>query len=137
VRNLANRLEADARRQRREATYASLQRAYAQPTLPADSCDDDKTRDLIVAVGASNTERTALTAWLEGERRTAPLALALGLTDLSPLAQRQEVKRFKDRLRRRLKRLLPIVRDRGRAIETAQVAVCDTSRNTAVNEMSD
>jgi hypothetical protein len=49
-------------------------------------------------------ERIALEMWLEGERNTAPLAVALGLAHLSPSNQRREVKRFKDRLRKRLER---------------------------------
>ena len=41
----------------------------------------------------------------DGERRTAPFAAVLGLTHLSEIKQAREVKRVKDKLKKRLERL--------------------------------
>jgi hypothetical protein len=50
----------------------------------------------------TEAEARAWAIWRTGERRTAPLAVALGYGDRPPAEQRQEVKRFKDRLRKRI-----------------------------------
>jgi RNA polymerase sigma-70 factor (ECF subfamily) len=49
-------------------------------------------------------ERRAFRLLLDGERRTPAFAAALGLGDLLPKEQEREVKRFKDRIKVRLKR---------------------------------
>ena len=103
-RNLANRLEADSRRRVREAAYASLQPLQTEATLAVADDVDGGTREKVLALENEGAERAALTAWLEGERRTAPLAAVLGLAHLSPSDQRLEVKRFKDRFRKKLQR---------------------------------
>jgi RNA polymerase sigma-70 factor (ECF subfamily) len=49
-------------------------------------------------------ERVVAELMIEGERRTAVFAQALGIVHLSQDEQRQEVKRVKDRLKKRLRR---------------------------------
>ncbi|HXG36822.1 MAG TPA: sigma factor [Dehalococcoidia bacterium] len=50
-------------------------------------------------------DRELLKMILTGERKTAPYARALGITDQSEAEQRKIVKRHKDRLKKRLRRL--------------------------------
>jgi hypothetical protein len=59
----------------------------------------------LLETAATDGERAALHLFLvQGERRTPPLAKALGLTDLPAYEQRCEVKRFKDRVLKRIER---------------------------------
>jgi hypothetical protein len=51
-----------------------------------------------------SADQAALGLWLEGERRSEPFAAALGLTGLTLDEQRREVKRWKDRMGKRLRR---------------------------------
>lgn len=66
----------------------------------------DRRRRVPRAVRAllTDAERRALALLLEGERRTAMYAAALDIADLTPAEQRREVKRVKDRLKKRLTR---------------------------------
>ena len=109
-RNLANRLEADTRRRRREATYASMQRAPTEATPSDQEHTAGPTRARMVELGHKGVERNALQIWLAGERRTAVLATALGIANLPSPEQRREVKRFKDRLRKRFERAARAIR---------------------------
>lgn len=102
TRNLGNLLEADARRRHREAAYATQDGALGSRSM---SFDDDVRRRILSVVN-EGTELKAFAEWLSGERRTASLAATLGLSHLSPREQRYEIKRFKDRVRRRVLRLL-------------------------------
>jgi RNA polymerase sigma-70 factor (ECF subfamily) len=54
--------------------------------------------------GLSAGEAAALELLRQGERKTAPYAAALGITDLPEAEQRQQVKRVKDKLKKRLER---------------------------------
>ena len=102
ARNLANLLEADARRRERETQF-SRQRLdlISWPTLGAGD-EGTRFRRRILAL-ADGSERKALVAWLNGER-TPQVAAALGLSHLPEADQRREVKRFKDRFLRRVSR---------------------------------
>lgn len=51
-------------------------------------------------------ERVAVALWLAGERRTTIVATALGAGGLPLIDQRRAVKQLKERIRRRLERLL-------------------------------
>jgi RNA polymerase sigma-70 factor (ECF subfamily) len=57
-----------------------------------------------VREGLSEAESRALDLVLIGERKTALFAAALGITHLSKDAQRTEVKRVKDKLKKRIER---------------------------------
>jgi DNA-binding response OmpR family regulator len=106
-RNLLNVLQREARRQRREAKYAEeariLQNVTFEPVVSERGWNPAVRREMIAAA-ATGAERPAVVQWLNGERGTAPLAAALGLSHLPALDQRREVKRFKDRIIRRLMR---------------------------------
>jgi hypothetical protein len=106
-RNVADTLKIQARQRAREKTYAqeiiarqTVSPSFEQPsdTVPA----HDLTRELLKVV--ERTDRQALRQWLSGETRTGPLAAALEVAHLSAQEQRREVKRFKDRVSKRLAR---------------------------------
>jgi RNA polymerase sigma-70 factor (ECF subfamily) len=109
-RNLLDRLDAERRRRERESEYAS----HALLEKWSSEIDDiDVKHDLHVFEEefrrsrwtANEAEERAFRLWLEGERQTQAFADALGLGDLPPEEQQREVKRFKDRLIKRLRRL--------------------------------
>lgn len=109
-RNVANSLRNDLRRRRREARYAEEAARQKTPgTLTERSVRIGAEMIRRILEGAlDNTERGALGLWLHGERRTASLARALGVDALPVRQQRREVKRFKDRNRCRICRLLRV-----------------------------
>jgi hypothetical protein len=57
-----------------------------------------------VRTGLTREEQSVLALMRVKERKTAVYAAALGIAHLPPDAQRQEVKRMKDRLAKRLER---------------------------------
>jgi RNA polymerase sigma-70 factor (ECF subfamily) len=103
-RNVADRIDSERRRRHRERRYAQeFQRGVVFP------CSEDvpsqaATLTQIAGTVIDEGERSALQLWLRGERRTAPLGAALGLAALSAAEQRREVKRFKDRVVKRILR---------------------------------
>jgi RNA polymerase sigma-70 factor (ECF subfamily) len=102
--NVINSLEAERRRRVREARYADD--AAARAKLP-ETVESRYTQILIPRphdVASDGAERRAYELWRAGERRTGVFATALGLSGLAPLDQRREVKRFKDRLLKRIRR---------------------------------
>jgi hypothetical protein len=105
-RNAADSLEAEARRRRREALC--LLEAARRTSLKTPESSMAHHADLasrILGIAIDDAERNALRCWLSGEHRTGPLALALGVGALTVAEQRRTVKRFKDRMRKRLTRL--------------------------------
>jgi hypothetical protein len=105
ARNLADLLKADARRRRRETTYVERQQSAPRVRTLLGVEGETDARRRILSVVHGGLERTALAQWLAGEQRAASLAAALGISHLSPVEQRREVKRFKDRVRKRVLRL--------------------------------
>jgi DNA-directed RNA polymerase specialized sigma24 family protein len=105
-RNLADSTKAAAKRREREARYVQLSPLLVDPAAerdPDSNCDDNvKLRILEIAAGPR--EQSDLLLWLNGERRTGPIAAVLGMNHLDAPGQRQEVKRFKDRLVKRIRR---------------------------------
>ena len=57
-----------------------------------------------VGTDLSDAETEGLMLVIEGERKTEVFARVLGWTHLAPGDQRREVKRFKDRMNKRLER---------------------------------
>jgi RNA polymerase sigma-70 factor (ECF subfamily) len=57
-----------------------------------------------VRAGLSEAESRALDLLLQGERKAAAFAAALGISDLPEASQRAEVKRVKDKLKKRIER---------------------------------
>lgn len=95
--DLLDRIRTDNRRSVREAEYAAFLRSQPR-TSEAPHPDCSMIPVLArVAFRRGEPDRDAIRAWLEGERRTAVLAEALGLANLPVVDQRAEVKRFKDR----------------------------------------
>jgi len=104
ARNLRNLMQAERRRRNREARYANEQSRASTNAVDGRYFD---TRRVVNSVAAGGAERKALTAWLDGERDTARLATLLKLSHLALSEQRSEVKRFKDRMIKRLSRIVP------------------------------
>jgi DNA-directed RNA polymerase specialized sigma24 family protein len=99
-RRLLNRLRNASARIRRESDYAvSSPLIVLQPDLS----ETRETFGLIIAEASNDSERAALRCWLSGGHHTA-MAAELGLAHLTETAQQLEVKRFKDRIRARLRR---------------------------------
>jgi RNA polymerase sigma-70 factor (ECF subfamily) len=105
-RNVADLLERDSRRLRREVCYARETATHENVATADDrnSYREAQAKQRILDVALDAVERAALRLWLQGERRTEPLARALGLAGRSWSDQRREVKRFKDRVLKRILR---------------------------------
>jgi RNA polymerase sigma-70 factor (ECF subfamily) len=115
-RNVSDSLESIAARISRETRYAHAASLLAPPVLLTSDHDsagsgvEDPDLDTLLQVLArdersSEVERVAVRLWAEGERRSEVFAALLGLDHRPPDEQRREVKRFKDRLVKRLRRL--------------------------------
>jgi CheY-like chemotaxis protein len=101
-RNLADRLRAEIALKNREVRYADEQMVIFPSELPV-RCFDIDLWASVVAVTIDSSERRAAELWLDGAGNAA-IAEALGVVHLAQRDQRREVKRFKDRLLKRLPR---------------------------------
>lgn len=110
LRNLSNSVRAESRRMARQQRYIEEAMACWKPSWRhgASGEQDDVSMDVQdrLAHLVTSEEQPAMALWLQGERRTGPLAMALGIAHLSVAEQRRQLKRIKDRLRNRLKRLV-------------------------------
>lgn len=115
-RNLTNSLLAEQRRKRREKAVGSKKREADVALDPAarniqreDLEHGRQQRCAILAALEDPLDKEVLALMLDGVRDTATFARILHLTDLPTREQREEVKRRKDRITRRLRRkgLLP------------------------------
>lgn len=79
------------------------------PDSPAEAYEVAKAKQELAIlrqrIQLTPNEEAAFDLMLSGERSTKAFALALGLTALSPDEQRKQVKRFKDRVGKRMDRL--------------------------------
>jgi hypothetical protein len=101
-RNLANRVRSEIALKNREVRYAHdliLPRELHMRRTDIDLWD------AVSAVTIRSSERRATELWLDGEGNDA-IAQALGVKHLDREHRRREVKRFKDRLLKRLSRHL-------------------------------
>jgi CheY-like chemotaxis protein len=103
-RNLTDRLRAESAFQDRQARYAGTKMVVLTPDSQSRRSDIDVWAG-VLAVTIDPRERRAAKLWLEGARNDA-IAEALGMGHLRADDQRPEVKRFKDRLLKRLSRYL-------------------------------
>ena len=116
--DLLNALRASRRRREREQSIELVEVAALERNIQRDGSKSDPTSDAALAavesssvrrdvdgVAQSDAEAAVLQMMLEGERRTVVYAAILNLKDLDPVAQRTEVKKVKDRLKLRLRRL--------------------------------
>jgi RNA polymerase sigma-70 factor, ECF subfamily len=113
-RNLQDRLRIDARRKAREQRYAAhwlLQRSSAA-CVPSRTLRGTAITRVLGSV-CHGAEYQAALLWLQGERTTAVLSAALSLTHLEPTERRREVKRFKDRMIKRVHRHFAHTASRG------------------------
>ncbi len=106
-RNLLNLLQSEARRRVRESQYANevSRLRTSRPASALESPDYRALRWWVLELARGRAERRALLMWLNGDSRTDRLATALGVQG-SLLEQRQAVKRFKDRIVKRVRRYL-------------------------------
>jgi hypothetical protein len=108
ARNVLNLLEKEDRRQRRETANAS-DVAEDSPVIESDALaglEQSEIREYLLRSATSEVERSAVILLLDGEYSTAALAVALSASHLSFPEQQREVKRFKDRVKKRLLRHL-------------------------------
>jgi hypothetical protein len=109
-RNAVNLLQAEAKRKNREAKYASaLEHQKGGLNVDARPNTPWGWRD-ILSYARNEDERRALVLWLRGERRTTVLAAALGCAQLPAEEQRADVKRFRERFVKWLRRRVPRTR---------------------------
>jgi DNA-directed RNA polymerase specialized sigma24 family protein len=115
-RDLFNLLRSERRHHRGRVHWDDVELALQRGNIsrsdecPADRLEREEQAALAqallerIAEQLSEPERAGLRLMLEGERSTPVFAAALGRSDLPPLEQEREVKRFKDRIKARLKR---------------------------------
>lgn len=108
ARNLSNLMQGEVRRKVREAAFAAQADVSHEDIAPQNKDDErSEIRRRLLSVITDVAERRAVLRWLAGERATAPLANELGLSDRTRSDQQREVKRFKDRVVKRLLRAWP------------------------------
>lgn len=115
--DLRNRLERERRHSDRRADLEHVElygegrngeQVGEDPATIVDRQEADKSTLEAMAASMMNRvsaeEAGVLELMIQGERKTAAYAVVLGITDQSELEQRREVKRVKDRIKRRLQR---------------------------------
>ncbi len=117
VRDVINRLRSESCRKAREHRYASEQ---SQPALfgAGHPGVDREFLSRLLALVPKQNERAALLLWLGGTGKTKGLAEALGFRHENGDRQRQEVRRFKDRIKRRVTR----ARDRQLVLDASRAS---------------
>lgn len=109
ARNLINRLESERRSQNRQIRYASDAAARIADRGTSHGLEFWQTLSAN-DVTTDEGERQAFELWRGGERRTEAFARVLGMSDRSLSEQTQAVKRFKDRLIKRIRRMFAVSR---------------------------
>ena len=100
-RNADDRFRSEIRRRQRESHWARRRTVhFCAPRL------QESIASLANKLRVPANELAVFQLWICGERRSASLAAALGLSELLASEQRREVKRFNDRMRRRGERLV-------------------------------
>ncbi len=102
-----DRLRSRSAAERRDDTYAATVelRAPNPKDIMEAEVEAQELWQRVEETVPSERDRRALKLILAGERSTAALAVALGISGLSPLEQRREVKQHRDRLLKVLERL--------------------------------
>ncbi len=101
---LANAVKSDRQRKRREAMYASSQTTARESAIESIE-PDRKVINRLLKREADLPMRAALSAWLEGDRRTARFAELPCWLALQPRELARAVKRRKDRFVKQVLRL--------------------------------
>lgn len=102
-RNVIDIRRAETRRHLREDRYSKDAPLVAEPPATAFARESTDIRRWIRALASNQAEERALILWAEGAEAER-IADALGCSHLAAVDQRAEVKRFKDRIRRRARR---------------------------------
>jgi RNA polymerase sigma-70 factor (ECF subfamily) len=107
VRNLSNRIERERRLKQREEGYAVQERLFTHTVEPSIGEADiaARLRGKVLAITRTEAEARALLWMLKPAPSVARLAEILGVTDCPIEEQRREIKRFRDRIVKRLGRL--------------------------------
>jgi hypothetical protein len=116
--DLRNALEKEARHRDRRADFEAVELFGSDRNLVVEDAnlaliverEEDEREELMNAIASraerlfTSEEQRVLALLADGERSTAAFARVLGLTDSPEDVQRREVKRVKDRIKRRLQR---------------------------------
>jgi DNA-directed RNA polymerase specialized sigma24 family protein len=107
-RNLQNRLRAERRRQAREDEYARLCPRFTVLGSAGDESAFERRQVLrrVLTAVCNREELAAAVIWLRDAAGTDAIAAKLILGDLPVATRRREVKRFKDRVLKRITRYL-------------------------------
>lgn len=119
--DLKNALRSEQRRSRRLVALADVELAHPTGNSFVESPTDPAELVAAAEFAESHTmalfrsqfdplEREFVQLYLDGERRTPAFAAVLGIEHWAPAEQAREVKKVKDRLLKRLRRLAPKVR---------------------------
>jgi RNA polymerase sigma-70 factor (ECF subfamily) len=124
--DLRNKLQHEQRRRRREVSLAEEDAPRVEHLLQTRNPSREDAEDpalqaerqgalkpglsRVLDAAFTPREREIIELIQHGERRTSTYARCLGITHLSPSDQRREIKRVKDRLLKRLRRLAPRVK---------------------------
>ena len=121
VRNVINSLQKERARKLREDRWAREQALHVRVLPTAEQLHDRELirKQLFGWVQVPISEQDAMTAWLEGEKRVEVLAHLLGISGQPCDVQRLLVKRFKDRMLKRVLRRSGTSDLEGRAIRRA------------------
>lgn len=103
-RNLANTLESERRRRLRDDRYGRMREWSNSDSRSSDTFNaTEDTWSRVRLLAADDTDLRALRLWFDGASAGA-IADALGCSEQSPQQQSAEVKRFKDRIKKRARR---------------------------------
>ena len=109
-RNVLDAIRSASSRRARELRYEQEMVAAARDAVSASESARDATQICERHVArlfecTPEWEQRALRCWVAGDRQTDALAVALGFGTLPSVDRQREVKRFKDRILRRLRRI--------------------------------
>jgi hypothetical protein len=106
-RRLCHCVRSESRRKIRECSWAEFQTQVIDETsLSWGGHDEEPLCGLALSLAKTPQEITLVALWLQGEKKTAVYANALGLAGTDGSACTREVKRLKDRLKKRWLRRL-------------------------------
>lgn len=99
--NVMNLVHSEHRRRLREVAYSKLSTWQCRARSLNVIERKDSLRGVLASIGANVKERRALLRWIDDSSSTSDIAAVLGVADQSSVEQHHEVKRFKDRIKKR------------------------------------
>lgn len=115
--DLKNSLAKRRRREHREVDLANVEleglsgKGIARAVDTVSAIEAARLRQELIAIFATPTDQQIVELILDGERSTEAYVRVLGLEGCSPAEQRSEVKRQKDRIKKRLERCARGIRE--------------------------